>query len=66
MDINIIIGNINQFGSNPKYMEQILDLALYLNEKLKIEDKMLLIIKPFLEKLEKFEPLPKLENNDIL
>ena len=66
MDIDIIIENINQFRSNPKYMEQLLDLALCLKEKWKIEDKKLLIIKPFLEKLEKLEPLPKLEKNNIL
>ena len=58
-----IIGNINYFRSNPKYMKQLLDLALHLKEKWKIEDKMLLIVKPFLEKL---EPLSKLENNNIL
>ena len=65
MDIDII-GKINQFRSNPKLMEQLLDFTLSLKEKLKLEDQIILIIKSFLEKFEKLEPLPKLENNSIL
>ena len=56
MDIDII-SKINEFRSNPECMEKLLDFALDLKELLKIEDKMILIIKPFLEKLKKLEPL---------
>lgn len=65
MDIDII-GKINQQRSNPKYMEQLLDFTLSLKEQLKLEDKMILIIKHYIEKFDKLEPLPKLENNNIL